>query len=71
MWDVLATAQQVSDVDALWLGSAVLAFVWKVIVFLFVLAMLHWGLEMGRIVKNQRRTIEILEEIRDKVTRTP
>jgi hypothetical protein len=66
---IVATAQQLSDEDALWLGTAVLGFIWKALVFLFVLAMLHWALDMGKIVKNQRRTIELLEEIRDAVGR--
>ena len=49
------------------LGNAVVMFVVKVIGFLIVLAIVRWGLDIGRILKNQKETNRLLEEIRDRI----
>jgi hypothetical protein len=49
------------------LGGAVLVWPIKIIGFLIVLAIVRWGLDIGRILKNQRETIELLGQIRDRL----
>jgi hypothetical protein len=49
------------------LGGAVLIWPLKIIGFLIILAVVRWGLDIGRILKNQNETIKLLGEIRDRL----
>lgn len=49
------------------IGGSVFAFVVKAVGFLVVLAIVRWGLDIGRILKNQKETIWVLEEIRNRL----
>jgi len=52
---------------AQYLGGAILVIVGATIGFLVILAIVRWGLDIPRILKNQKETIRVLEEIRNRL----